>query len=923
LNLNILLRGQSNAIILGLQNDANGQHALVREVQRLLGFDGITDTVSLEFATGVDNNTAVGGTALLGDWLEPVNGDWQQGWQAGTYEQQLLNFIGTNLSAGQRAEPTIVLWLHNEYDSMFGDLSAAEWTSAVRTDAALVRQALGHDDVPYVFVSPIPYGPGTDAGNQAIRSGMEQLAADASFNAATTAANGDLDMDDTVFGGLQSHLDTTDALTVAARAARSIAELWASHAKPGSPVALAGGAVADDGPVATSVQQTAARTLSVTFTLDHANGLAPLDADAAAGVGWSLRLGGTVLEATGATITGANTLTLTFDADIPAGARLHYGYGIGQLTGADGGSQGNAVYDDQALPARTPAAGLVVNAGAALPGEAQPGTDGADTIGAGANGDTISGGKGNDYMIAGAGADTFVLARGDGQDWIDGFAPGTDHLHFAAGVVAGDISTQVLNIVGVDGLAVTYSTSGDFVFLAGVTALLPGDLIFTAPTPTPTPTPVGALVFGTDNRDLLGADNGGDTLIGGKGDDYMAGGVGADVFGFAPGDGGDWINNFTSGIDKLQFGGGLTAASLSMQVMTILDVEGLAVTYGPGDFIFLAGITSLAASDIVYAALPAAPAGSETITGTAGADNLGGTAGNDTFIVNDPGDAVFEAPGGGHDTVIASVGHYLYGNVEDLVLAPGAGGIFGIGNELANVITGNEGGNLLIAGAGNDTVLGNAGNDVMNGQDGDDSMDSGAGLDHLTGGDGHDTLLGGADADVLYGGAGDDVFHVDTLADLVIEFAGEGDDTVIANIDDAGYYLNQEIENLTLLGNTPFGVGNALDNTITGSEAVNWLFGGAGNDTLNGKGGNDMLFGVVGADTFVFERGTGGDLIADFAIGQDKILLLGIGYTSFADVQAHSAENAGSTVIQLGGDDFVILSNVALASLGAGDFLFG
>jgi len=304
--------------------------------------------------------------------------------------------------------------------------------------------------------------------------------------------------------------------------------------------------------------------------------------------------------------------------------------------------------------------------------------------------------------------------------------------------------------------------------------------------------------------------------------------------------------------------------------------------------------------------------GNDRINGQAGADSMYGRLGDDHYWVDSAGDLVFENSGEGTDTVTASVGHYLYANVENLVLAPGAGDIFGVGNELANVISGNEGANLLIAGAGDDTVHGGAGVDSLFGQDGADHLFGDAGVDYLVGGNGDDVLDGGTEADALYGedgndtliggndfatdilvggngndvlhgdsglgdydlmdgGAGDDAYYVDTPADLTFEAVGGGTDTVYANISGAGYYLYANVENLVLQGTTPYGVGNELDNHLTGNASANYLLGGAGNDVINGKGGNDVLFGESGADTFVFEHGTGGDVIGDFAPGTDKI----------------------------------------------------
>jgi Ca2+-binding RTX toxin-like protein len=355
-------------------------------------------------------------------------------------------------------------------------------------------------------------------------------------------------------------------------------------------------------------------------------------------------------------------------------------------------------------------------------------------------------------------------------------------------------------------------------------------------------------------------------------------------------------------------------------------------------------------------------AGNDTLDAGAGADTLIGGPGDDSYTVDGQADVIFETAGEGTDAVTTTASYYLYANIETLTLAAGVGGIFGVGNAEANLITGNEAANLIIAQGGDDSVFGNAGNDILYGVDGDDSLEGGAGLDVLAGGAGGDTLNGGDDADslygeegddsltgggdfvfdmlvggagndrldgasghadfdYLYGGTGDDAFHVDTPADLVFEFAGEGTDTVFADITGAGYYLYQEIEALVLLGSTPFGVGNALDNTLTGNAVGNYLFGGVGNDTLNGMGGNDVLFGEAGADRFAFGRGTGGDVIGDFVSGLDSLLLVGLGFTSFGQVQAAFSVVGGSSAINLGQGDFIVLLGVT--ALIEADVLFG
>lgn len=358
-------------------------------------------------------------------------------------------------------------------------------------------------------------------------------------------------------------------------------------------------------------------------------------------------------------------------------------------------------------------------------------------------------------------------------------------------------------------------------------------------------------------------------------------------------------------------------------------------------------------------------AGDDTLYGGGGDDHLGGGIGNDTFYVDSQSDIIFEGAGEGQDRVFSTSNYYLYANVEDLTLQAGAGNIFGVGNGLANVITGNEGANLLIAGAGNDTVNGGSGNDTLYGQDGNDTLNGDAGIDYLDGGIGNDTLNGGADADNLQGGEGDDTliggdgfftdilvggngndtlrgdsglgdydrmdggagndsFYVDSGDDLTTEAAGGGTDTVYADIRvaNSGVYLQANIENLVLIGTTAFGVGNDLNNTITGNASANTLRGGAGNDIINGGAGNDVLYGDAGNDTFVFNARTGGDVIVDFSLANDRIDLSAFAqFTSFAALQTTFSQVGADGAINLSNGDFIVLNGVTMANLTAANFI--
>lgn len=162
--------------------------------------------------------------------------------------------------------------------------------------------------------------------------------------------------------------------------------------------------------------------------------------------------------------------------------------------------------------------------------------------------------------------------------------------------------------------------------------------------------------------------------------------------------------------------------------------------------------------------------------------------------------------------------------------------------------------------AAGDTITGTSAGESIGGLGGDDLLRGQQGRDHLDGGSGNDTLGGGRGGDVMLGGKGNDLFFVDNARDVVIEFAGEGHDTVRSSV---SFTLATRIETLNLLGHHRInGAGNALDNTIIGNVAGNHLYGGAGGDTLRGQDGNDTLAGGAGAD--IVDGGRGRDS-ADYA----------------------------------------------------------
>jgi Ca2+-binding RTX toxin-like protein len=153
--------------------------------------------------------------------------------------------------------------------------------------------------------------------------------------------------------------------------------------------------------------------------------------------------------------------------------------------------------------------------------------------------------------------------------------------------------------------------------------------------------------------------------------------------------------------------------------------------------------------------------------------------------------------------------------------------------------------------SGDDTVIGTGGADVLNAQEGNDIVYSGAGNDTITDSYGSDTIEGGA---------GDDVITDQGYGTNVLR-GGDGNDTITF-----GNYSSNTIEG---------GAGDDLIkiNTVTYSNPgpANTLAGGNGNDRIE-SGGN--------SDIYLFNRGDGQDVIADFgyagsngvAAGSDKLV---------------------------------------------------
>jgi Ca2+-binding RTX toxin-like protein len=173
--------------------------------------------------------------------------------------------------------------------------------------------------------------------------------------------------------------------------------------------------------------------------------------------------------------------------------------------------------------------------------------------------------------------------------------------------------------------------------------------------------------------------------------------------------------------------------------------------------------------------------------------------------------------------------------------------------------------------------------------------------DTLNGTSGNDTLGGGAGDDRMTGGRGDDTYYVSQTNDKVVEYSGQGIDTVETW---AGKYtLAANVENLIAQGDWAHNLtGNGINNRITLSSGGDTVNAGAGNDIIIAGSGADRMTGGSGKDIFVLGAGTAPDVITDFVSRTDILDMRALtkGYTGtnpFADgVISVSQSNAGAVI---------------------------
>ena len=451
---------------------------------------------------------------------------------------------------------------------------------------------------------------------------------------------------------------------------------------------------------------------------------------------------------------------------------------------------------------------------------------GDDTI-YGYNGnDTINGGDGNDKLFGGTGDD--FIDGGFGFDTIDGgLGNDTTSYAFYSGPINANLATGVV------------SFPGNSVFTDTLISI--ENLIGTAGNDTIIGNTANNSLFGEAGNDSINGGDGNDKLFGGTGDDFIDGGFGFDTI-----DGG--LGNDTT---SYAFYGGPINANLSTGVVSF-----------PGDSVFTDTLVSI--ENLI------GTAGNDTIIGNTANNSLNGGAGNDTINGGDGNDKLFGGTGDdlidggfGFDTIDGGLGndttsYAFYSGPINANLATGLVSFPGNSVFTDRLISIEN----LIGTAGNDTIIGNTADNSLFGEAGNDTINGGDGNDKLFGGAGNDWIDGGFGFDTIDGGLGNDTTSYAfywgpinaNLSTGVVSFPGNSvfTDTLVS------------IENL---------IGTAGNDTITGNTADNSLFGEAGNDTINGGLGLDTLTGGAGNDFFRLDNVANRDLITDFSVPADTIIL--------------------------------------------------
>ena len=501
------------------------------------------------------------------------------------------------------------------------------------------------------------------------------------------------------------------------------------------------------------------------------------------------------------------------------------------------------------------------------------GADGNDTLIGGDGNDTMTGGVGTDSLQGGLGNDLYIDVAGDSV--VEAAGGGTD-------TIQSSTSQSISSLGEVENIVMTGT--------AGISA---------------TGNALGNAITGNTGNNILDGGAGADTLAGGLGNDSYR------------------VDNLLDQVIEAGAAGTDTVLStISYVLAAAQSVEVLGTTSAAGT-----GAINLTGNELAQRL--DGNAGINILDGKGGADQMYGLGGNDSYRVDHVSDQVFEAAGGGTDTVLTTLSFTLAAgqSVETLGTTDQLGltVINLTGNELVQRLNGNAAANILDGKAGADQMYGYAGNDTYYVDNAGDVVgeSSGNGTDtvlssvsyalstnqsfevlgvvnaagveainltgnnldqRLNGNAGANILNGGAGADQMYGLGGDDTFYVDNIGDTVEEGVSAGTDTVLSSIS----YTLATGKYVEIFGTTSAAGTTALN--LTGNAFAQRIDGNAGANILDGGGGNDTLYGGAGNDTYRVDLA--GDQVFELASQGTDTVLSAVTYVLAA---AQSVEILGTT----------------------------
>jgi Ca2+-binding RTX toxin-like protein len=326
--------------------------------------------------------------------------------------------------------------------------------------------------------------------------------------------------------------------------------------------------------------------------------------------------------------------------------------------------------------------------------------------------DTITGTSAANELHGGEGND--VIKGGGGNDFLDG-GNGNDYLTssiFGASVLDGGAGDDTFK--GTGHADVLFGGSGsdtvDFSHMGFVTITLGDPIPYWAGSEDPhaqfnsienlTGAPGQDVLVGNGGSNVLRGLGGEDNLIGGGGADIMYGGTESDHY--YVDNAGDVVREYvgegTFDVVWTNTSYALTAGSEIEQFNVEDHQSTTAINLTGNEF-----------SNIINGNY-----GDNIIDGGGGADHMNGWQGNDTYIVDNVADDLFENFGEGFDTVLTSVTYNvgLYSEIE-VLQATGTASINLTGSIDNNRIIGNDAANIIVGSYGKDTVTGGGGADAF------------------------------------------------------------------------------------------------------------------------------------------------------------------------------------------------------------------